>query len=90
MLFRSTIDAWLKECVEILNAALTAYHSYSTSHTYRTMFRLWLSMSWEGNEIADFFEAYWELIGSTRRTPFLLYFVKVFYRSNTDSLNGEK
>lgn len=85
-----TIDAWLKECVEILNAALTAYHSYSTSYTYRTIFRLWLSMSWDDNEIADFFEDYWELIGSTRRTPFLLYFAKVFYRSNADSLNGEK
>jgi hypothetical protein len=62
----TTINAWLKECVDILNAALTAYHSYSTSNAYRVMFSLWLSMRWDSNEIADFFEGYWELIGSTR------------------------
>jgi hypothetical protein len=67
-----TIDSWLKECVEILNAALTTYHSYSTSYTYRTMFSLWLSMSWDDNEIVGFFEAYWELIGSKSYSCFIL------------------
>ncbi|KAL2810286.1 hypothetical protein BJX63DRAFT_434451 [Aspergillus granulosus] len=41
-----------------------AYHNYSTSYTYRTMFSLWLSMRWDDNEIVDFFEGYWELIGT--------------------------
>ncbi|KAL4758660.1 uncharacterized protein BDW70DRAFT_162329 [Aspergillus foveolatus] len=58
-----TIDDWLEECVDILNAALTAYHSYSTSKAYRTMFGLWLSMMWDDNEIADFYDSYWDLIG---------------------------
>lgn len=62
----NTIDNWLEECVDILNAALTAYHSYSTSKAYRTMFSLWLSMMWDDNEIADFYDSYWDLIGSTR------------------------
>ncbi|KAL3477021.1 hypothetical protein BJX99DRAFT_257926 [Aspergillus californicus] len=59
----TTINAWLTECVDILNAALTAYHGASTSSAYRNMFSLWLSMKWDKSEIADVFELNWYLIG---------------------------
>ncbi|KAJ0413110.1 hypothetical protein BJY00DRAFT_320116 [Aspergillus carlsbadensis] len=60
----ATVDSWLSECVDILNAALTAYHSYSTSDTYRKMFRLWLSMLFDGTEIEEVYQSYWDVIGT--------------------------
>ncbi|KAL2834836.1 hypothetical protein BJY01DRAFT_252810 [Aspergillus pseudoustus] len=58
------IDAWLSECVDILNAALTAYRSYSTSDAYRKMFRIWLSMLFDGNQVEEVYQSYWDVIGT--------------------------
>jgi hypothetical protein len=35
-------------------------------------------MRWDDNEVADFFEDSWELIGSTKCTPLLLYSCRCF------------
>lgn len=49
----TTINTYLSECVELINAALTAYHNYGTVAAYRTMFQLYLSTEFTGTTISS-------------------------------------
>ncbi|KAJ5097119.1 hypothetical protein N7456_007840 [Penicillium angulare] len=49
----TVINTYLSECVQLMDALLTAYHSYGTVTAYRTMFEVYLSAKFDGTTVSS-------------------------------------
>lgn len=63
----TAVNTYLSECVELINAALTAYHSYESSAAYRQIFTFYMSIGFNSDgSVSDASSTKWAILQSKK------------------------